>query len=577
MGHTVHQVTVWNEPSLGPGSSVSPMPPSLLFLPEGFVLGQPGPAILFAHRWNGYSYDRLARRLGERLADAGWPLLSLGLRRRGVEGSRITMPDDDLRDLKLGVDYLASSGASAVLLVGEEIGGLSVARYQAASHDLRVKGVAIIRPFPDLPDWLSAALGVERYAAEARRATVAARQLLGLDHLVDLQTTGPDGRPFLIFQYAAPWLAWWGRLADTKISRVIEQVTTPLLLITGRDRALAETLAERAALSPAVSVHEADAAETVAERLLAWAALTVRPPGVPAPLRLVSITTADGTDLVGILYEPAERAGPNRDLAIVHVRGWTGIPLGGPVNKLAPVYAERGIAALTFELRRSGVGGDLVASFEWDLEDIDAVVRWLVEQGYRRIVLAGHSLGSVGVTVYTARRKHPQVVANVHYAPTADTPLWVRTGLGDARYDELVARARAAVEAGRGERELIDAHFRDYLADDFHRPVRVPKRAGPWLSWWGPDADSVNSRFIGEVETPILLLCGSEDQYNDRERLNRLQALAVKSPDCRQVWYADCDHGFAGFEEQTAEDVLRWLVEVGILPADASTGPSGRS
>jgi dienelactone hydrolase len=552
------------------------MPPSLLFLPPRVVLGQPGPAVLFAHRWNGYPYDRLARRLGERLADAGWPLLALGLRRRGVEGSRVATPDDDLRDLKLGIDYLASSGASAVLLVGEEIGGLSVARYQAATRDLRVKGVAIVRPFPDLADWLRVVLGAERYAAEARQATVAARQLLGLDHLIDLQTTGPDGQPFVIFQYAAPWLAWWGPLADTKLSRVIEEVTTPLLVVAGPDRALAETLAGRAACSPRVSVAEADAPETVAERLLAWAAMTVRPPGVPAPMRLVSIPAADGTDLVGLLYQPAERTGPNHDLAIVHVRGWTGIPLGGPVNKLAPVYAAHGITALTFEMRRSGVGGDLVAYFEWDLEDIDAVVRWLAEQGYRRIVLAGHSLGSVGVTVYTATRKHPNVVANVHYAPTADTPLWVRKGLGDARYDELVARARAAVAAGHGERDLIEAHFRDYLADDFHRPVRVPKRAGPWLSWWGPDALSVNSRFIGEVETPILLLCGSEDQYNTRERLNLLQALAVKSPDCRQVWYDDCDHGFTGFEEQTAEDVLRWLAAVGILPADVSPSSSAR-
>ena len=144
----------------------------LLYLPGTHVLGEPGRAVLFAHRWGGYHYDPLPRALGPVLADRGVAMLSFGLRRRGLEGPLGAAPDDDVSDLKLALDYLASVGYRDVALAGEEVGALSVARYVRAHPDLRDAGVALIRPARDLhpPDGGLAGLRGLRGNGGRRRA-----------------------------------------------------------------------------------------------------------------------------------------------------------------------------------------------------------------------------------------------------------------------------------------------------------------------------------------------------------------------------------------------------------------------
>ena len=86
-----------------------------------------------------------------------------------------------------------------------------------------------------------------------------------------------------------------------------------------------------------------------------------------------------------------------------------------------------------------------------------------------------------------------------------------------------------------------------------------PHRPRAWMSWWSPEADTANLKTIAEVDIPILLLCGSKDFFNDRDRLNQLQNAATRSPLTDIIWYEGCGHNFADFEQQTAEDVVSWL------------------
>ncbi|GIW08721.1 MAG: hypothetical protein KatS3mg060_3526 [Dehalococcoidia bacterium] len=565
---TLHQVNVWNEKEPGP-AGLAAMPPSLLWLPDDYRLGQAGGAVLFAHRWGGYPYDPPAPVLGHRLAGRGYAVLSLGLRRRGAEGQLTTLPDDDLRDVKLGVDYLASCGFDQIVLVGHEAGALSVTRYQAKTRDLRVSGVAVVDPLPDLANWLRQAVGPAVYDRQVRHATVAARQGSGLDDRADLTAIAPDGRPFLIDQYASAFLAWWAPIADTRISRAAEDLLAPLLILPGTDAALGEQLARRARAATLGPRAEDPAA--VAEQLANWMAEIAPVAGAPVAVELLQ-TTVGGEVRPGLFYTPT--SGTRSDTAYLYIPGMTGTPLG-VFAKQATILAQAGLPTLVAGLRRAGRGGHRVTPFEHDLEDIRAFIDLLESRGLRRVILSGGSLGAVPCSAY--QPTDPRVVALALFAPTNDMAPWIREGLGPERYDQTVQQARDAVAAGRGDEAIIEVTFRRPDPDPFHALFRYPETARAWLSRWGPDAPTRHLERIAEVTVPLLLLCGTEDNFNDRERMDAVQAAARRAPSVEQRWYEDCDHLFVRFERAAAHDLLDWLARSGVWRSSPAPRDSERS
>jgi alpha-beta hydrolase superfamily lysophospholipase len=522
-----HLVNVWTEPEPGPGG-FNPMATSLLWLPDDHDVGQPQPAFVFAHRWGGYPHDPLPKSLGPLLADRGFVFLSLCLRRRGMEGQLQAMPDDDLRDLKLAVDYLHTNGCNGVFLVGEEVGALSALRYQARHRDTRVQGVALIDPVDDLDVWLRDALGAEAFGEALRKAGVAARQGRGMDYRIDLF---PASGPAVTMQ-AGAFLAWWSAMADTKLSRSLADTMCPLLVMAGHQGELPQPLRE--APPPGCRVEcGAVAPETCAAQLDEWAVSLGARKLERSNIELVA-AVSQGRELYGLLWRPAGRQ-PQTAILLMH--GLTGGPSSALFGKMGPVLANAGFAALAIESHRSGWAGHEAA-------------------------LA--SMGSLSIGRYQSIRQHPKVVALAHLMPTADCPDWFRRGVGEQAYREMAERAERAVAQGEGASFLVDIDMRQPPPSLTGGRFRWTQRAASWLSWWGPNADSCNTVHIANARVPILLLSGTTDSYNDEARFAELRAAASQAPSVDEIWYEDIDHGLAGAEERTANDLCAWLAKIGV-------------
>ena len=63
------------------------LPCSILFQSPSSEQERQKPAVIYLHGWNGYPYSLPAYSLGSALASRGYLFLSLGMRRRGVEGN----------------------------------------------------------------------------------------------------------------------------------------------------------------------------------------------------------------------------------------------------------------------------------------------------------------------------------------------------------------------------------------------------------------------------------------------------------------------------------------------------------
>jgi alpha-beta hydrolase superfamily lysophospholipase len=554
-----HLVNVWTDAEAGPGG-FNPMPASMLWLPEGHQVGHPAPAFIYVHRWGGYPYDAVPTGLGPQLAEQGYGFLSLGLRRRGMEGQLAAMPDNDLRDIKLAIDYLHTNGFSKLFLIGEELGCISVLNYMSKHRDGRVTGLSLLNPVEAPADWLRAVVGDAVYQEQLRYAGISARQGAGMDVRIDLL---PDEGP-VVTQNALAFLSWWGPMAGFRLDRMLEGIAAPILVAADSEQSLPAALEVNAAnknrtLQRLSIAGDSNALLSALNNFAIACGVVMRP---QSPMEMVH-TESGGESLFALLWEPADGKQVKTVTLLMH--GLTSSPLSPLFCKLAPVLAQTGTAVIAVESRRSGWAGHETALLEYDDEDIDAWVTYLIERGYEKIVLAGASIGSISVGRYQSVRQHPNVVAIAHLMPTADCPDWFRRGVGEGPYEGAVAQATAAIAAGQGEKELIDIDIRQPPPNKYGGRFRWTQRAASWLSWWGPEADSVNSLHIANAYVPLLLLSGTEDSYNDTARFAELKSAAVNAPSVDEIWYPDVDHGLAGVETQVAEDLYAWLQKVGAV------------
>lgn len=525
-GFSTHLVNVWTTEDRGSVPFYT-MVDSLLWTPDGTSPEAPRPGVVFVHGWGRYPYDALARELAPRLAEAGVVVLALGMRRRGGEGQLASVPDNDLRDIKVGLDALAQHGVQSAVLVGQDVGALSVARYAAQSGDNRVAGIALVDRIDDLHAFLVDAVGAQQVQEWTELARQTSYEFKSDLVRIDVDIPLPGRSPLWILQPSAQFLAWWSPQPTLRLPRVLEEVHAPVVSVTH---------------------DETDA-------LLDWLHATLPRPARPARFELVETTTEGDVPLVGYLVEP--ESGGRTDAAVLVVHGLTTGPFSPMVKMFLPHYVDHGFTAVAMETRRSGVRCIADSFPENDTADVDAFVELLLARGFTKIVLVGASLGSQAISRYVARRHHPAVVGCVHLAPTGDMPANTVANVDPREYSRVVAEAIDAVAAGNGD-HLVSYDLTEHGPSRYHSTRRTFWRSDSWLAWWGPDAPTSHLELIAEVDVPVLLLSGTADDYNNPARLDELTAAAKQAPVVDRVWLP-ADHGLRGVEAAATAEAVSWL------------------
>ncbi|MDJ0842783.1 alpha/beta hydrolase [Crocosphaera sp.] len=522
------------------------LPCSILFSPTS--LSTDKPAIIYLHDWNKYPYAASICDLGQTLANQGYFFLSLGISRRGVEGQMTAVPRDDIEDINRGVNYLKDQGCQKIILVGEGIGSLSVLQYQLTKNESTIKGLILIRPLPNLKDWLKSKIGDARYQKLLEKS--APEVVEGSEELwVNLKVPYTDDESLLIYQSYQSWLSWWSPKAETKIFDLLTHISLPILAISPVAQITQKTknttiinLDKNENLSKVIDNWIEQKKELSSSQLNSSELIQID--------EIITVKTSDNRSLIGLLWED-NNCQENKTI-IIHVRGKTGTPITEPLTAdMAEIYVNNKIATLVIELHRSGYGGSLESLAEMDSEDINAFVKYVLNRGYTRIILTGQSLGSNSIMRYCVQYPHPNIIAMVHFAPTQDCANWLKSHVGSDDYNKLLQQAEKAITNSSENQGLIGKPPYDKMLS--------PSRPDAWLSWWGPNADTANLKTISQVTIPILMLCGSNDFFNDRERLDTLKNAAINSPIVDIIWYEGCGHNFANFEKKAANDVVNWL------------------
>ncbi|MGE5217271.1 MAG: alpha/beta hydrolase family protein [Chloroflexota bacterium] len=221
--------------------------------------------------------------------------------------------------------------------------------------------------------------------------------------------------------------------------------------------------------------------------------------------QLCTFKTADNERLHGLLFTPETARG---DLALLFVHGVAMNFYLPPLSVFGQELTQRGFHSFVINTRghdwisRAGnltkFGGSAYENLEDCLADLDAALSYLQEQGYRRFVLIGHSLGAIKSIIYQGTRERTDVVGVV--SCSAPRQFFSERAARQPGFREVIEKAESMIAAGDSE-ELLSVsvgstpgiftartHVNKYGRDDRNDCRPYAKRLGcPLLAIVGSD------------------------------------------------------------------------------------------
>lgn len=234
---------------------------------------------------------------------------------------------------------------------------------------------------------------------------------------------------------------------------------------------------------------------------------------------LVRIMSVDEIEQPGILYTPIE----NTHKIVIHVHGLNGNFYENRfLDILAKSYIDKGYAFLTFnnrgrdfitELLKGNdftiIGGSL-ERFKDCILDIQGVINWVKEKGYKEIILEGHSYGCNKVLYYYNRNKDDSVKKIVLLAP-CDIPSEGKKFLSEEEYKIAKEEATRLVNE-RKEKELIDFSImaNGKIAAETYYYDFLPGGENDFIRY--VDGIDGKSEILNSIDIPVLVIFGNVDE-----------------------------------------------------------------
>jgi alpha-beta hydrolase superfamily lysophospholipase len=277
-------------------------------------------------------------------------------------------------------------------------------------------------------------------------------------------------------------------------------------------------------------------------------------------VELTSTTTSDGVKLHGIFLGPEN---PRTDLnidAMLMVHGSGANFYASPSNVRAEKFNAMGIPVALFNMRGhdviAGHSGDHKVGNAWEILDetrldIEAVVSWLADRGYKRIATMGSSLGAVKVVYAQAKNQDPRVAAVIALAPLRFSHEYYSQCEMKDLHLKYTAEAKALVAAGNGDQIM---HV------EFPNP-NAYFSANVYLDRHSSERYNLCTDHTDKVKVPLLIATGSEEKHPRMLNAGRdMYAFAKdKNPGLQWLHLEGGSHGLENLDDQFMETLLGFL------------------
>lgn len=283
--------------------------------------------------------------------------------------------------------------------------------------------------------------------------------------------------------------------------------------------------------------------------------------------KLVRIMSVDEIEQPGILYTPIE----NTYKIVIHVHGLNGNFYENRfLDILAKSYTDKGYAFLTFnnrgrdfitELLKGNdftiIGGSL-ERFKDCIFDIQGVINWVKDKGYKEIILEGHSYGCNKVLYYYNHNKDDIVKKIVLLSP-CDIPSEGKKFLSQEEYITAKEEATRLVNEGK-EKELIDFSImaNGKIAAETYYHDFLPGGENDFIKY----ANGINdkSEILNNIDVPVLVIFGNVDECVLTQPINIITGyLNNNIDDCTIQVIEGADHSYTNRYEELGKVISDYV------------------
>lgn len=267
---------------------------------------------------------------------------------------------------------------------------------------------------------------------------------------------------------------------------------------------------------------------------------------------LVRINSIDGLEEVGILYSPSNGA----DRIVIHVHGLNGNFYENRfLDTISKIYTDNNYALLTFNNRGKdyitemnkgndiAIIGGCLERFKDCLLDIEGVVNWVKDRGYKEIVLEGHSYGCNKVLYYYNKKKDDSIKKIVLLAP-CDIPAEGMKFLTKEQYEKAKLDSTRLVNENK-EDELIDfaVMINNKIAAGTYYYDFLPGGENDFIRY----RDNSKSEVLNSIDIPVLIIFGDTDECVLTEPIDVVKSyLTGNIKDCKIEIINGANHSYIG-------------------------------
>lgn len=277
---------------------------------------------------------------------------------------------------------------------------------------------------------------------------------------------------------------------------------------------------------------------------------------------LVQTATEDKLILSGYFVNST-----NKDFAVLHIHGFEGnFYENNFIQHQSKQFEKNNIAFLTANTRGCEkikefrtVGGEFVTvgarfeTLEESPQDIDTWVKFLLDEGFKNIVLQGHSLGTYKIVRYLFEGKFKEKVSKLVLISPFDKLALVKSYI-KTPLEQLLTKAEEEVKNGNG---------RNLVSKDFDE---IEFSYSTFLSWYKLDDlgkmfnfrdKTYNFPTLSKIQIPTLMVVGSKDEYfhisNPSHPEEAVEVFKKYIKNCETQLIDGAKHDYIGYESNLSE------------------------
>lgn len=286
---------------------------------------------------------------------------------------------------------------------------------------------------------------------------------------------------------------------------------------------------------------------------------------------LVKTTTQDGLILNGLYLK-----GDINKVAVIYIHGFEGDFFSHQfITTIAEEFRNQKFTFLSVQTRgtsqrswfatKDGEGsyiGSHLETLDQARLDIDAWIAFLTNHGYSRVILAGHSLGTLKVVRYLYEGGMSDHVKKIILICPFD-----KNGqenlVTDGKWRSYVIKAKEMIDQGKGS---------EYIPVETDTPwEEVSMSYQTFYSWYFEDElgcmfdlyrRAYNFPILNKIRIPVHIIVGSRDEFFHRTNMDNpkegLEILIKNLKFGTGRMIGNATHNFRGYEEILVEEIVEF-------------------